>query len=53
MLKTIFQRAVRDGVIAFNPWAATELPKAVGKTGTIPTPEDFECLLSESRSAGG
>ena len=47
MLKTIFQRAVRDRVIAFNPCAATELPKAVGKARTIPTPEDFERLLSE------
>ena len=47
MLKTIFQRAVRDRVVAFNPCAATELPKAVGKARTIPTPEDFERLLSE------
>ena len=47
MLKTIFQRAVRDRVIAFNPCAATELPKAVSKAKTIPTPEDFERLLSE------
>lgn len=47
MLKTIFQRAVRDRVIAFNPCAATELPKAVGKPRTIPTPEEFERLLTE------
>ena len=47
MLKTIFQRAVRDRVIVVNPCAATELPKAVGKARTIPTPEDFERLLSE------
>lgn len=47
MLKTIFQRAVRDRVIAFNPCAATELPKAVGKPRTIPTPEQFERLLAE------
>ncbi len=47
MLKTIFQRAVRDRVIVVNPCAATELPKAVRKPRTIPTPEQFETLLSE------
>lgn len=36
MLKTIFQRAVRDRVILTNPCAATELPKAVRKPRTIP-----------------
>ena len=47
MLKPIFQRAVRDRVLAFTPCAATELPKAVGKARTTPTPEDFQRLLSE------
>ncbi len=47
MLKTIFQRAVRDRVIVINPCAATELPKAVRKPRTIPTPEDFDRLISE------
>jgi integrase len=47
MLKTIFQRAVRDRVIVVNPCAATELPKAVRKPRTIPTPEDFDRLITE------
>ena len=47
MLKTIFQRAVRDRVLVVNPCAATELPKAVRKPRTIPTPEDFDRLLTE------
>lgn len=47
MLKTIFQRAVRDRVIVVNPCAATELPKAVHKPRTIPTPEDFDRLITE------
>lgn len=47
MLKTIFQRAVRDRVIVVNPCAATELPKAVRKPRTIPTPEDFDRLIFE------
>ena len=47
MLKTIFQRAVRDRVVLTNPCAATELPKAVRKPRTIPTPEEFDRLISE------
>jgi len=47
MLKTIFQRAVRDRVLLTNPCAATELPKAVRKPRTIPTPEEFDQLISE------
>lgn len=47
MLKTIFQRAVRDRVMIVNPCAATELPKAVRKPRTIPTPEDFDRLITE------
>ena len=47
MLKTIFQRAVRDRVILTNPCAATELPKAVRKPRSIPAPEEFERLISE------
>jgi integrase len=47
MLKTIFQRAVRDRVLLTNPCAATELPKAVRKPRTIPTPEEFDRLISE------
>ncbi|MEO6204245.1 MAG: site-specific integrase [Mycobacteriales bacterium] len=47
MLKTIFQRAVRDRVLLTNPCAATELPKAVRTPRTIPTPEQFERLIGE------
>jgi integrase len=47
MLKTIFQRAVRDRILLTNPCASTELPKAVRKPRTIPTPEEFDRLISE------
>ena len=47
MLHSIFARAVRDRIIAFNPCAATELPKIVLKKGRILTPAEFERLLTE------
>ncbi|MCB2177930.1 MAG: site-specific integrase [Actinomycetales bacterium] len=47
MLHSIFARAVRDRMIAFNPCAATELPKVVLTKGRILTPAEFERLLAE------
>lgn len=45
MLHSIFKRAVRDRVIAFNPCSDTELPKVVAHNTRILTPEEFQSLL--------
>ena len=47
MLHSVFARAVRDRLIAFNPCAATELPKIVLRKGRILTPAEFERLIAE------
>lgn len=46
MLHSIFERAVRDRVLAHNPCEATELPKVVTKKARILTPEEFDALLA-------
>jgi integrase len=47
MLHSVFARAVRDRLIAFNPCENTELPKVViRKTRTL-TPEEFARVLDE------
>src|SRR5450759_1470223 len=46
MLHSVFARAVRDRMIAFNPCENTELPKVVlTKTRTL-TPEEFSSVLA-------
>ena len=47
MLHSVFARAVRDRMLAFNPCAATELPKVVLRKARILTPAEFELLLAE------
>jgi integrase len=47
MLHGVFKRAVRDRVIAHNPCADTELPKAAPRKRRILTPQEFERLLQE------
>ncbi|OZB87992.1 MAG: site-specific integrase [Microbacterium sp. 14-71-5] len=47
MLHSIFARAVRDRLIAFNPCEATELPKVVAKPTRTLTPEEFASLLEQ------
>lgn len=47
VLHGIFQRAVRDRVIAYNPCSDTDLPKVVAKKQRIITPEEFDRLLAE------
>lgn len=47
MLHSIFARAVRDRLIAFNPCEATELPKVVAKASRTLTPEEFSLLLEQ------
>jgi integrase len=46
MLHSVFKRAVRDRIIAYNPCADTELPKVVKKKRRIVTPDEFEKLLA-------
>jgi len=46
MLHSIFQRALRDRVVTFNPCEHTELPKRVKKTNRTLTPEEYDALLA-------
>ena len=47
MLHSVFARAVRDRLIAFNPCEDTELPKVVTKKARTLTPEEFARVLDE------
>lgn len=47
MLHSVFARAVRDRLIAFNPCEETELPKVVTKRARTLTPEEFALVLAE------
>lgn len=47
MLHSVFARAVRDRLIAFNPCEDTELPKVVTKRARTLTPEEFAGVLAE------
>src|SRR5450759_1654951 len=46
MLHSVFARAVRDRMIAFNPCENTELPKVVLTKSRIVTPAEFERVLA-------
>ena len=46
MLSSIFKRAVRDRIIAFNPCEETELPKIIARQSKAITPEQFRQLLN-------
>jgi integrase len=45
MLHSIFCRAVRDRIIAFNPCEETELPKVLSRRSQTLTPAEFTKLL--------
>jgi integrase len=45
MLHSVFARAVRDRIIAFNPCEETELPKIVAKRARTLTPAEYRRLL--------
>ena len=45
MLHSVFARAVRDRIIAFNPCEDTELPKVIAKRARTLTPEEYRRLL--------
>ncbi|NUU15807.1 tyrosine-type recombinase/integrase [Cellulomonas humilata] len=47
MLHSVFARAVRDRLLAFNPCEDTELPKVVARKGRTLTPEEFASVLDE------
>ena len=47
LLHSIFARAVRDRLIAFNPCESTELPKVVTKKARTLTPEEYSAVLAE------
>jgi integrase len=46
MLHSIFERALHDRVITFNPCSHTELPKVIKKKARILTPEEFAAILA-------
>src|SRR5665647_3391923 len=47
MLHSVFVRAVRDRLIAFNPCEDTELPKVVTKKTRTLTPEEYSSVVAE------
>lgn len=47
MLHSVFARAVRDRLIAFNPCEDTELPKIVARKARTLTPEEYTSVLAE------
>src|SRR3954469_1582479 len=46
MLHSVFERALRDRVVTFNPCAHTELPKLVKKRARTLTPEEYAAILT-------
>src|SRR5665647_1541946 len=46
MLHSVFARAARDRIIAFNPCENTELPKVVARKSRIVTPGEFSSVLA-------
>jgi integrase len=46
MLHSIFERALRDRVVTFNPCAHTELPKVVKTKRRTLTPHEYDAILT-------
>jgi len=46
MLSSVFERALVDRVVTFNPCAHTELPKKVKKKSRTLTPDEYDALLA-------
>jgi len=46
MLHSVFERALRDRVVTFNPCAHTELPKVVKKTNRTLAPDEYDTILA-------
>jgi integrase len=47
MLHSVFARAVRDRLIAFNPCEDTELPKVIARKTRTLTPDEFASILAQ------
>jgi integrase len=46
MLHSVFERALRDRLVKFNPCAHTELPKRVKKKTRTLTPEEYAAIVA-------
>ncbi len=46
MLHSIFERALRDRVVTFNPCAHTELPKVIKRKARTLTPAEYDTILA-------
>ena len=46
MLGSVFERALVDRVVTFNPCAHTELPKRVKKKTRTLTPDEYDAILA-------
>jgi len=46
MLHSVFEGALRDRVVAFNPRSHTELPKVIKKKARTLTPEQYVAILT-------
>ena len=46
MLASVFERALRDRVVTFNPCAHTELPKVIKKKTRTLTPVEYDTILA-------
>jgi integrase len=46
MLHSVFERALRDRVVTFNPCAHTELPKVIKKKTRTLNPEEYVAILA-------
>jgi len=46
MLSSVFERALVDRVVTFNPCAHTELPKRVKKKSRTLTPDEYDTILA-------
>ena len=46
MLASVFNRALRDRVVTFNPCVHTELPMVVQKKARTRTPEEYVAILT-------
>jgi integrase len=46
MLASIFERALRDRVVTFNPCSHTELPKVIKKKARTLTPDEYDAILT-------
>jgi integrase len=46
MLQSVFERALVDRVVTFNPCAHTELPKVIKKKARTLTPDEYDAILA-------